>query len=236
MGKIKVMISSTVSDLEAERDAVKKAFEEISLVELLGADPLNETAFAGNSRFVTVDMAKDCDLYILILGNRFGYDVGNGRSATEIEFDAAIRDDPTKILVFKKDSSEEMDEKQKAFINKVSSYYNGYWRTSFKHTHDLQTYIKNTFGRWIKERASIGTDLTYLDHFVRLARQIKPEPNAEVYYKVTKNDVELEYVFFRKSHEIHFSRKEIYKNFWGCFNELYNQFEWWLENEEGGKY
>lgn len=234
--KIKVMISSTVSDLEAERDAAKKAFEEIPLVELMGADPLNDTALAGNPRFITSGMAKDCDLYILILGNRFGYDVGNGRSATEIEFDAALRDDPTKILVFKKDSSEEMDGNQKVFIDKVSSYYNGYWRTSFKHTHDLQTYIKNAFGKWIKERASIGSDLTYLDHFVRLARQITPEPNAEVYYKVTENDVELEYVFFKRSHEIHFTREQIYKNFWGCFNELYNQFERWLDNEEGSEY
>jgi hypothetical protein len=229
--KIKVMISSTVSDLDAERDAAKKAFDEIPLVELLGAHPFNDTAYAGNSRLVTTNMAKDCDLYILILGNKFGYELGNGKSATEIEFDTAIRNDPTKILVFKKESIEEPDEKQEKFISRVSSYYNGYWRTSFKHTHDLQIYIKNAFSRWIKDRASIGAGLNYLDHFVRLARQITPEQNAEVYYKVSKNDVELEYVFFNKSHEIHFTQKEIYTNFWGCIYELYNQFERWLDNE-----
>lgn len=236
MEKIKVMISSTVSDLEAERDAAQKVFKEIPLVELVGADPLNNTAFSGNSRFVTAGMAKECDLYILILGNRFGYDVGNGKSATEIEFDMALRDDPTKILVFKKDYSEDPELKQKIFIDKVSSYYNGYWRTSFKHTHDLQTFINNSFSTWLKERASIGTGLTYLDHFVRLARQTLPEPNAQVYYKVTENDVELEYVFFKQSHEIHFTRQQIYANFWGCFNELYNQFDRWLDNQEGSEY
>lgn len=233
MEKIKVMISSTINDLKAERDAAEKVFREIPLVELIGADRLNNAALGGNSRFVTTAMAKDCDLYILILGNKFGYDVGNGKSATEIEFDAAIRNDPTKILVFKKESPEETDDKQKVFIDKVSSYYNGYWRTSFEHTHDLQTFLKNAFSKWIKERASIGTSLTYLDHFVRLARQVSPEPNAQVYYKVTESDVELEYFFFNKSHEIHFTREQIYMNFWGCFNELYNQFERWLNSEEG---
>jgi hypothetical protein len=228
METIKVMVSSTVSDLVGERDAIKKAFNEISFVELVGADPLNETAVAGNSRVVTADMARNCDLYILILGNRFGYDVGNGKSATEIEFDAAIRNDPTKILVFKKNSDEEPEEKQKAFIEKVSSYYNGYWRTSFTHTHDLQAYVKSSFSKWLKERASIGTGLTYLDHFVRLAKQMMPEPNAQVNYKVTSEDVELEYIFFGKCHEIHFSRQQLYTNFWGCFNELANQFDRWI--------
>jgi len=237
MEKIRVMISSTIKDLIAERDAVNKVFLEIPFIELIGAEPLNDTALAGNSRIVTTSMAKSCDLYILILGNRFGFDVGNGKSATEIEFDAAIRADPTKILVFKKESpEEEPDEKQKMFIDKVSSFYNGYWRTSFLHTHDLQTYVKNAFSKWLKERASIGTNLTYLDHFVRLAKQISPEPHSQIYYKVTQNDVELEYVFFNRSHEIHFTREEIYKNFWGCFNELSNQFDRWLEDETGGSY
>ncbi|MCA1057800.1 DUF4062 domain-containing protein [Rossellomorea aquimaris] len=234
MEKIQVMISSTVKDLISERDAVKKAFKDLPFVELVGADPLNEAALAGNSRTVTTGMARSCDLYILILGSRFGFDIGNGKSATEIEFDAAIRDDPTKILVFKKETQEEPEDKQRAFINKVSSYYNGYWRTSFIHTHDLQTFVKNAFSKWIKERASIGTGLTYLDHFVRLAKQVPPEPHAQVYYKVTKKDVELEYEIFNRSHEIHFTREEIYRNFWGCFNELSNQFDRWIEEGDGG--
>lgn len=232
MEKINVMISSTVTDLYSERDAVKKSFEENPFVNLIGADPLNETAMASNPRILTGNMAKDCDLYILILGNKFGFDIGSGKSATEIEFDAAIRDDPTKILVFQKQIDEPPEEQQRSFIDKVTNYYNGYWRTTFKYTHDLQTYVMNSFSRWLKERAMMGTRLTYLDHFIRLAKQIEPEPNAQVYYKVTANDVELEYVFFNKSHEIHFSRKELYKNFWGCFHELTNQHERWLSEEE----
>lgn len=235
MVKMKVMISSTVSDLEAERDAAKKIFNEIPIVELVGANPLNVTAVAGSSRVHTVKMAKECDLYILILGNRFGYEVGNGKSATEIEFDAAFKDDPTKILVFYKECDEKPDDNQKRFIDKVSDYSKGYWRTSFKYTHDLQTYLQNSFETWLIERASIGTNLNYLDHFVRIAIQTLPEDNSEVYYKVTENDVELEYGIFGNSYEIHFSRQEIYQNFWGCITSLHKQFEVW-QDEMGGEY
>lgn len=234
MENIKVMVSSTVKDLLDERDAIMKTFKEISFVKLVGAEPLNDTPIAGNPRVVTTEMARTCDLYILILGNRFGEDVGNGKSATEVEFDAAMRDDPTKILVFKKESHDSPEERQKNFIDKVCNYYNGYWRTSFGHIHNLQILVKNAFNKWIKERASIGTGLTYLDHFVRLAKQISPEPHAQIYYKVTRNDVELEYEIFNENHEIHFSRQEIYRNFWGCFNELANQFDRWLEEQTGG--
>lgn len=233
MEMIKVMISSTVKDLIGERDAIKKAFDEISFVDLIGADPLNETAYSSNSRTITTKLARDCDLYILILGNRFGIDVGNGKSATEVEFDSAFRDDPTKVLIFQKESREETEEKQKKFIEKVSNYYSGYWRTSFEHTHDLQSFVKNSFNKWLKDRASIGTGLTYLDHFIRLAKQVIPEPNTEMYYKVTPNDVELDFILFGKNYEIHFTRQEIYKNFWNCINEISNQFDRWIEEEEG---
>jgi hypothetical protein len=229
MEKISIMVSSTVSDLESERDAVKKAFQDNPFVELLGAFPLNDTALAGNSRLVTKRMAKDCNLYILILGNRFGLELENGKSATEIEFDAAMKEDPTKVLVFIKEDGKKPDEKQRAFINRVSNYNSGYWRTSFRHTHDLQEYVKNSFSKWLKERAALGENLTYVDHFIRLSRHMKPEPHAEMYYKVTKDDVELEYKIFGKSHEIHFSKEEIHRNFWDTLNKLESQFSRWLD-------
>lgn len=230
MEKIKIMISSTVVDLEGERDAVKEAFKNIEFVELLGVDPVNTSSFAGNARSLTKNMANECDLYLLIFGKEFGLELPNGKSATEIEFDAAFRNDPTKILVFKKevDSAITIDTRQQKFIDKVCNYYSGYWRASFKYTHELKSLILNSFIIWLKKRASIGNSLDYLDHFIRIAKQIKPEPNAIVYYKLAKDFVELEYSFFGVSHTIQFNREEIYKDFWGCISELQEQFEQWL--------
>lgn len=230
MEKIKIMISSTVVDLEGERDAVKEAFKNIEFVELLGVDPVNTSSLAGNARSLTKNMANECDLYLLILGKEFGLELPSGKSATEIEFDAAFRNDPTKILVFNKefDSSIIIDKRQQKFIDKVCNYYSGYWRSSFKYTHELKELTLNSFLTWLKERASIGNSLDYLDHFIRIAKQIKPESNSIVYYKLAKDFVELEYNFFGMSHTIQFNREQIYKDFWGCISELQEQFEQWL--------
>lgn len=230
MEKIKIMISSTVVDLEGERDAVKDAFKDIEFVELLGVDPVNTASLAGNARSLTKSMANECDLYLLIIGKEFGFELPSGKSATEIEFDSAFRNDPTKILVFKKefDSSIAIDKRQQKFIDKVCDYYSGYWRSSFKYTHELRNLVLNSFMIWLRERANIGNNLDYLDHFVRIAKQMKPEPNAIVYYKLAKDFVELEYNFFGISHIIQFDREEIYKDFWGCISKLQEQFEQWL--------
>ncbi|WP_278321802.1 DUF4062 domain-containing protein [Clostridium ljungdahlii] len=224
------MLSSTVSDLEGERDAVKSAFNDIKFVDLIGVEPVNTASIANNGRCLTIGMAKNCDLYLLILGQQFGYELPNGQSATEIEFDAAFRSDPTKILVFKKDfnPSTQIDSRQQKFIDRVCNYYSGYWISNFKYSHQLKELVENSFMIWLKKRASIGDNLDYLDHFIRIAKQMKPEPNAIVYYKLTSDVVELEYIFWRVSHTIQFDRQKIYKDFWECISQLQEQFDRWL--------
>ncbi|POY36442.1 hypothetical protein C3K47_11915 [Solitalea longa] len=232
MEKINVMISSVGRGLAAERDAIKELFSKNDLIELQGVDPVNDLSFSSSSSLKTIEIAKNCDLYILILSKDFGSKLPDGKSATEVEFDAAFRDDPTKILVFLKNEAvneEEKDLDQEAFIKKVCDYYKGYWRVTFNYSHELQNYVKKSFTSWIKNRAALGNNLTYLDHFVRLAKQEKPEPNAEVYYSVAKDLVELTYIFFGKTYTIHFSAKEIFNNFWGCMSELQIKSREWTQ-------
>lgn len=237
MDKIKVMVSSTVTDLQGERDAIRRAFASNNLVELIGAQPLNHAAIAGHSKGVTRAMARECDLYILILGSKFGMDAGNGKSATEIEYDEAYRTDPSKILVFLKESADTVEPEQQKFIKRVCNYYSGYWRPTFKYTHELQELSLKSFGHWLKDRASLGKNINYLDHFVRLAKQNKPEPTAQVYYQIAKDYVEIQYEFFGKNYAVHFDRADIYSDFWGCLSSIYDQFEVWLDNSlDGGSH
>ena len=66
------MISSVNNGLEAERDALMQLFSKYEFVELMGSAPYNNTAYSGSSAYSTVKMAKDCDIYILILSNVYG--------------------------------------------------------------------------------------------------------------------------------------------------------------------
>lgn len=111
MDKIKVMVSSTVKDLIGERQCIEDTLSKLEFVEIVGAAPYAMTSVSLSSAQNTKLLAQNCDLYILILGKRFGMERPDGKSATEIEFDAAYHSDPTKILVFLKESDEEADAK-----------------------------------------------------------------------------------------------------------------------------
>lgn len=223
MEQISIMVSSTMKDLQGERDAILTVFEHNEYVRLIGAAPYANTSRTFSSAFNTLEMAKTCDLYLLILGNQFGSVRRDGRSATEAEYDAAYHDDPTKILVFRKDDGSPLDPEQSKFISRVCDYQSGYWRTTFQYTHQLQSLVKESFMLWLKERASIGKSLTYVDHFIRLAVNRKPVSDATVLYAVKDNYIDIEYRFLNRHISVQFEKETIYRDFWGCLYKLDEQ-------------
>jgi Domain of unknown function (DUF4062) len=234
MVPITIMISSTINDLLGERDAVKKAFSSTDFIELIGAGNLNNQSFSGSSMLETIKMARECDLYILILGSKYGMEVnGQTKSATEIEFEQALRADPTKVLVFMKESDEQIEAKQQKFISKVCDYYSGYWRSSFTYTHELGELVQKSFINWLKNRASLNSSTDYVDHFIRLAKENKPESSARVYYTVTEDKVEITYDYFEKKHIVIFQKQDLFTDFWGCLSKLQGQFATWTLSAMG---
>jgi hypothetical protein len=224
--KITIMLSSTISDMEADRDAIKRVFEKYPFVELVGAKPIQKS-FASNPFIHTLNLAENCDFYILMLGERYGFEIPSGVSATEAEFDQAVKVNPTKVLVFRK-TSVSPEPKQENFIKKVGDYSKGYWISDYEYTHTLQDLVEDSFLQLLKERASIGKKMSYVEHFVRLAIQRYPTSDASVYYSVTKEYVQLTYEFHGKSKIIQFDRSRINKDFWGCISHLEHKINTWL--------
>ena len=227
MEKIKIMISSTVDDLLAERDAINDLYKNDPLFEIIGATPFINSSSASSSAIKTLDLAKECDLYILIMGSKYGYKLDNGKSATEVEFDAAYHQDPTKVLVFLKKGDAEED--QKIFIKKVSEYYSGYWRVEFNYTHQLQTYVKESVLSWIKDRAAFTKKMSYCEHFIREAIRLKPNIDTKVYYSVREKYIEIEYCDMGQKHSVHLNRSEVVSDFWGCLYKLQMDINKWSE-------
>lgn len=229
MDKIKVMISSKVVGLEAERDVIEKLFDNHPMIELIGATPYASTSHSSSSAVKTIQMAKECDIYILILGSEFGMELASGKSATEVEFDVAFHQDPTKILVFLKEEKIK-DKRQQAFIERVCDYYSGYWRTTFKFSHTLERLVNDSVLSWLKDRATLGTKVSYCEHFIRQALQMKPTPETQVYYRVTEDDIEIEYHAMGSSHIIQYSRNQVFSDFWKCIYELQRGIDRWIED------
>src|SRR5215208_950952 len=94
-----VYLSSTLSDLELERSAVKEV--------LTGEAVVKESykAHEGDLRESCIQDVADCQLYIAILGLRYGFiPPGETRSITHLEYDAAAASKVPR-LVFIKDES-----------------------------------------------------------------------------------------------------------------------------------
>lgn len=227
-----MMLSSTVSDLLPDRAAISKAFSKMGLVQLLGVAPIDGPSYGSSSYVTTIEMAEQCDLYVLLLGRCYGYLSELAKSATELEYDAAYRDDPTKILVFRKKVSS-IEPEQLKFINRVGEYHRGYYIREYVRSSDLEALALASLMYWLEERAAIGSKLDYFDHFIRLAVQKSPFPGVRPTYVVGDDYVELKYRFLGKSYAIHFDKALIYSDFWGSIATLEARFEIWRVDRYG---
>lgn len=99
---VKVFISSTITDLKPEREAAKKAVDELylspSIVEGWGAQP--ETP-----REVCLREVGDADIYIGIFWQRYGFITDKGIAATEEEYQAA-RTAGKPVLIYVKEPAQ----------------------------------------------------------------------------------------------------------------------------------
>jgi len=195
-------------------------FEQFEFVQLIGSAPFNNFSLAGSSARSTVKMAKECDVYILILSEKYGMELDNGKSATEVEYDAAILDDPTKVMIFKKNTVNQVEKKQQDFIAKVSNYYSGYFRASFNYSHELQQVVKNSFFHWLSDRTQVENNLNIIDHYIRVIKGIIDLSVGEIFYKTTKEDVEIEFSYNGTDYSFLCRRTEIRRNFWASVNEF----------------
>lgn len=221
------MVSSTTHFLLDDRKEILNFFNNYQFFNCLGSGIFNNNSNSASSWYSSLNYAKNSNLYILILSFSYGFVLKNGKSATEIEFDAAYANDPTKILVFHKLSMNRIEPKQQKFIKKVTDYYSGYWVSNYNNKLELKNKFENSLQLWIKERASFNGSLNYFDHFIRIAKNIRSGSNSNVNYRVTQKEIELEYKSFDSHVIIHFEKKSIYKDFWSCIYSLKLKLDKW---------
>lgn len=220
------MLSSTISDLVEERARIVNRLESTGFVEVFGITPANLPSRSGSSFVETTDLATDCDLYILVLAGRYGYVTDLGKSATEVEYEAAYRSDPTKVIILRKDGIT-CSEDQARFIRRVEDYHKGYFVHRFT-THDEAGDVAlDAFVAWMRDRAAIGRRLDFFDHFIRIACQRSPFPGAKANYRTTADRIELSYAVIDKIYSIHYNKTEIYADFWGSVVDLERRFDEW---------
>jgi hypothetical protein len=130
---MKVFISSVRRGLEEERDALP------GLIRASGHEPKrfeDYTAMDVPSRQACLDGVENADVYLLLLGVRYGDPLPDtGKAPTEEEFTVARRRG-IPILAFRKLGVDPEPEQQK-FLDSVEEYTTGKFRASFATTPEL---------------------------------------------------------------------------------------------------
>jgi len=146
----RVMISSTVHDLEPERTAAADAVRSLHL------DSFRAETFGslrGTPQAICASWAEKCEIFILIIGKRYGHIIeSKGISIVEFEYETAHAQDPEKILVYVKDGVKR-DEQLEKFLEQLEDFERGHFRSVFTTPEELYENVQRDIEQWLDSQA-----------------------------------------------------------------------------------
>jgi len=152
MQKKRVFISSVQSEFAEERamlydylrtDALLGQIFEPFIFEKIEAKSIT-------AQKVYLEQVEHCDIYLGILGEKYGNEDENGVSPTENEYNLAAEQNKIRLIYLKK--TEKRDEKETAFIKKIEQQV---VRKTFTDSFDLKTEIYASLIRYLEEEEII---------------------------------------------------------------------------------
>ncbi len=129
---IEILISSVIKGYEDIRKKLKENLINTNLFEVKLSE--HEVSQSISSLKLCEELAKNCGIFLLILGKRYGTKIEGGNiSVTEFEFNVALKNDSNKILVFiEKLDKDKIEVDQRAFIQKVTDLRKGFFVNFFE--------------------------------------------------------------------------------------------------------
>jgi len=140
----KIFISSTIVDLPNERKAALKAVEKVGGFPVMSEFTIE--AQSTDSLTTCLNKVKESDIYVLILGGRYGWQPENKESITELEYQTAIGC-KLPILVFNTVYPKEPLQKQ--FEGNVES---SYFRKTVQDAFELQEEMEKSLKQEIENK------------------------------------------------------------------------------------
>lgn len=132
-----VFVSSTIDNLTDERQAARDSITALGLTPVMAEHDL--PAQSTTPRNACLSAVQAADIYLGILGPSYGYVSPElGKSATELEFEEALRLGKPIIWMF---HDCDRDEQQAAFSKRIGEFDNGFFRRTFGDTTQLATEI-----------------------------------------------------------------------------------------------
>ena len=146
----RVMISSTLNDLLEEREEVGRTIRQLNLgrIEYFGRpsdNPEKDCAL----------WAAQCDIFILLIGERYGSLVPSKKiSFVEFEHAVGYKEDPGKILRYDKEGVTR-EPKLEEFLTRLDRLKTAYVKSSFTTVIDLSQQVKHDVSQWLASRRQL---------------------------------------------------------------------------------
>lgn len=161
MKKYKIFISGVQKELKAERRAVKTAvLGDVLLAEYFDVFLFEDAPARGKSpESAYLDEVKESDIYIGLLGDRYGGSVGGGMSPTEAELKEAQKRHK-EILIYIKGENGTTDKKREIGVQKlikeIKDSKAGHSYRRFKTTNELTGLVYESLITFLKAKGVIG--------------------------------------------------------------------------------
>lgn len=144
MEEPRVFVSSVIKGFEAYREAAREG------IKAAGGEPVlvNEDfpSMPNSSRNACLDAVASSDIYLVIIGERAGWEAPSGKLVVEEEFEEAQnRDLP--VLLFLVDGDRESEAERLA--ERLSDYVEGYFRVEVESPAELQKEVEGALERLI---------------------------------------------------------------------------------------
>ena len=154
MRRIKIFISSVQSEFVEERrmlktyistDALLSSFFDVFIFE-------DMPAYEETVQTVYLQEVSECDIYIGLLGNLYGYEDSKGISPTEREYDEATKLHKSRLIFIKSIYEDTRHPKEAAFVKKVEQ---DIVRKTFIDNETLRYAIYSSLVRYLQDREYI---------------------------------------------------------------------------------
>lgn len=222
MEKIKIFVSSTVKDLRKERSIIKKTLDELNYSYFLNE---YESSRTGSPINVCLEEIKSCDIFLLVIGERYGEEFPKVGETDLSPYDGTIsithgeflvgRELGKPIIVFVKDMPPfTRDKREEEFLNSLSTFLDGQFSTEFKTTEELRIKVKESLSNVLASMIRYKYSLPWKKRFniiiandeeevakigaKILAFTIKKRPNANIGLSAGRTARDMFFQFFKE--------------------------------------
>ncbi|MDT3740781.1 MAG: DUF4062 domain-containing protein [Candidatus Kapabacteria bacterium] len=197
ISKLKVFISSTIKDLPSERKAALNAIENTGCIPIMS----EFTIEAQNTDSITTCLNKVCesDIYVLILGGKYGWQPENCESITELEYKKALQ---CNLSIYVFNTTYQKEDLQKDFASRVEEKF---FRKIVNDAFELQVEIEKSLKVEIEKKQNENFSKTEFV-YSNLVKISFPQKIFRAQLNIEKNEINVYNKikgYFKKNPSLH---------------------------------